>query len=99
MWFEQKFNSLPEKLKVRAYVMDVQGVAKLILNGLGCGVLPSYLVESFTSKNQKLEIFENNHKKVHNHISIAYLKEKTWQPASHELKKYLLENIKSESYC
>jgi DNA-binding transcriptional LysR family regulator len=93
MWFEQRFAANPHKLKVRAYVMDVQGVAKLIKNDLGCGVLPAYLVEALRDRGIELCVFDEAKEKVHNIISIAYLKDKTWLPASLALKNYLLKNL------
>ncbi len=93
MWFEQEFGKMPKKLNVRAYVMDVQGVAKLIKNNLGCGVLPLYVVDSLKNRGIPLIVFDDFKNKVHNIISIAQVKNKTFNRASYELQKYLLKEI------
>jgi DNA-binding transcriptional LysR family regulator len=81
MWFKHHFKSRAGGLNVRATVMDVQGVARLILSGVGCGVLPGYLAEKLRKDGAKLRVFKGSGKALKNAISMAYLPERTFSPA------------------
>lgn len=93
MWFQQNLKMRKLKLNIRGVIMDVQGVAKLVLNHAGVGVLPEYVVKKMQESGNKLHIFKGGPKGAKNTISVANLKNKTWLPAAEEAKKYLLERL------
>ena len=75
MWFDHHLGSRRLKLNVRATVMDVQGMARLITCGTGAGVLPSHLVTKLEGEGHKLHVFKGCGKPLKNTISIAYLRD------------------------
>lgn len=62
------------KLNVRSHIMDVQGVAKFITCGLGCGVLPDHLVTKLKKDGADLYVFEGKGKPLRNEIRLIRLK-------------------------
>jgi DNA-binding transcriptional LysR family regulator len=61
-------------LNVRAHIMDVQGVAKFISQGLGVGMLPNHVVQKLLNEKQNLHVFEGKNKPLRNEIRLARLK-------------------------
>ena len=82
MWFDHHINNHNLTLNVKATVMDVQGVARLILGGLGAGVLPRYLIEKLQKEGHKIHTFKGCGKPLINTISVAYLKDRTQSPSA-----------------
>jgi DNA-binding transcriptional LysR family regulator len=76
--------------------MDVQGVSRLIREGLGAGVLPSYLVEKLQGQGVKLHVFEGKAKPLKNPISVVHLKERTQSPAAEALFEILTKSLVSQ---
>jgi DNA-binding transcriptional LysR family regulator len=81
-------------LDVRVYVMDAQAVAKLILAGIGAGVLPSHLVKKLNHDGPALKVLSGKPQPVINVISLAYFEEKTLTPAAKAILNHLKNNIK-----
>lgn len=96
-WFLNHYGTQAVKLDVRVTVMDVQGVARLILSGLGAGVLPSYLVDRLESEGNKLHRFKASGTPQKNTISIAYLKGRSQSVAVQNTMKSLLGSIRLSS--
>jgi DNA-binding transcriptional LysR family regulator len=96
MWFGHHFSDKGVALNTRAYAMDVQGVSRLIREGLGAGVLPSYLVEKLQGQGVKLHVFEGKAKPLKNPISVVHLKERTQSPAAEALFEILTKSLVSQ---
>jgi len=94
MWFAHHLNSKNLNLTVRATVMDVQGVAHFILNGLGAGVLPGHLVLKLQEEGNKLYTFKGCGKPLKNQISMAYLRERTQSTAARSVMEWLRSSFK-----
>jgi DNA-binding transcriptional LysR family regulator len=94
MWFEHQLGSRNLGLHTRATVMDVQGIARLILSGAGVGVLPGHLVGTLEKEGKKLHKFKGSGKPVKNGISVAFLQERTLSPAASTVLKSLLAAMK-----
>lgn len=77
MWFKHHLESPNLDLNVKATVMDVQGVARLILSGMGAGVIPSHLITKLDKEGKKLHRFKGKGDTLKNAISLAALKERT----------------------
>ena len=93
MWFQQHLGRKKMNLKIAAHLMDVRGVAMMIHNGVGAGVLPHYLIEALRKENIKFYKFKGSGKTLKNRISLASLKEKTHSAAVLELMDYLKEKL------
>lgn len=91
MWFQHHLGVRNLKLNVRATVMDVQGLGRLILNGLGVGVLPHYRVKRLASQGEHLHVFKGSGKPLVNRMSLAYLRERSHSPAVLALLKHFRE--------
>lgn len=90
LWFQHHFKTrAATALNVRATVMDVQGVTRLILSGVACGVLPGYLVGKLRNEGAKLHAFRGSGTPLKNGISIAYIRARTFSPAVLEARTAL----------
>ncbi|MCM2278177.1 MAG: LysR family transcriptional regulator [Oligoflexia bacterium] len=92
MWFAHHLSARNISLNVRATVMDVQGIARLILTNAGAGVLPMHLVSKLLKEGEPLHIFKGCGKPLKNAISVAYLEGRSHAPAA--LK--VLETLRSQ---
>lgn len=72
-WFQHHTRRKNLDLNIRARVMDVEGVARFVIAGLGVGVLPDHKVQKLTNYGYKLHIFEGSNRPFRNVISLAYL--------------------------
>jgi DNA-binding transcriptional LysR family regulator len=98
LWFQHHLGTRHLSLNVRATVMDVQGVSRLIQTGEYAGVLPGHLVEKLQAelpKNKRLHVFEGSGSPLKNGISVAYLKERTQSPASSAVHRSLMQSLRS----
>ena len=64
--------------KVRASLMDVQGMSRMICEGLGVGILPLHVVERLGREGHDLFVFKGSGKPLTNTISLAYLEGRTY---------------------
>ncbi|MEK6578518.1 MAG: LysR family transcriptional regulator [Bdellovibrionota bacterium] len=95
-WFEHHLGARNLKVNVRATVMDVQGVSRLIKTGQMAGVLPGYLVEKLKSEGKKIETFKGSGKTAKNKISVAYLPGRSTSNAAKAIFKSLLESVRAK---
>lgn len=82
MWFAHHLGEPNIRLKVRATIMDVQGIARLVLNELGAGLLPHHVVQKFEDEGFRLYTFKGRGDPLVNTISLAYLKERSYSRAA-----------------
>lgn len=92
-WFAHHVGSKNLALDIRATVMDVQGIARLIVNGVGAGVLPSHLVTTLQKNGLKLTKLKGSGKPLQNRISLVHLRDRSHSPqalaALNELREVL----------
>jgi DNA-binding transcriptional LysR family regulator len=93
-WLQHHFKGRDGSLNLRANAMDVQGVARLILNGLGAGVLPRYAVDQLKQDGKRLHVFEGSGQPLKNKISVARLAGRTQTMAAQLCLDYLKESVK-----
>ena len=92
LWFRHHLKSVPT-IKFRANLMDVQGIGRIICEGLGAGILPLHVVKRLKSEGNVFHIFKGSGKPFLNRISIAHLEGRSFGQAVQSLKQYLLDNI------
>ena len=92
-WFNHHLKLLSPKIRMRASVMDVQAVAKLILSGLGAGVIPVHLVDKLEAEGQVLHRFKASGKPLKNSISIAQLEERSFSRQASALKTWFKREL------
>lgn len=76
-WFKHHFGDETWRLRVRSTIEDSQGVSRLVLAGVGAGILPGHLVRKLEKDGTKLQVFKGKGGPLKNTISIAQLKERS----------------------
>jgi DNA-binding transcriptional LysR family regulator len=95
-WFHHHVGSRNLKLNVRATVLDVQGVLRLIESGICAGILPGYLVARIEAQGHfELYKFKGSGSPLKNVISMAWLPERTISPAATAAMKWFLTELQS----
>lgn len=92
MWFNHHLQSsfIPN---VRASLMDVQGISRIIREGLGAGILPLHVVNRINQAGTSLFVFQGSGDPLHNTISLASLEGRTLSSSAKFTKNYLMENL------
>ena len=97
MWFKHHLNKSHPDLNVRAYIMDVQGIARLIVNRVGVGVLPSHVVQKMQVQGEPIQTFRGCGKPLKNSIGIAKLSQRTLSRAASAAYEWTLTELKKIS--
>ncbi|MCP4912874.1 MAG: LysR family transcriptional regulator [Oligoflexia bacterium] len=88
-WFHFHFKRKSYAPKVRSHLMDVQGMATLISQGLGVGILPFHVIEKLRNSGVKIKTFQEKSEDLINKISLAYNGQRTLTPAAVEAITFL----------
>ncbi|OIQ17060.1 MAG: hypothetical protein BM556_12655 [Bacteriovorax sp. MedPE-SWde] len=91
-WFKHHKNKTFE-LKNRARLMDVQGVARLIIEGVGLGILSRHMVRE-NNLEDKIIVFEGSGTPLYNEINLVKLKGKTMGLTCLNFMDYLVNKMK-----
>lgn len=94
MWFKHHLPKSHPTLKVRGYIMDVQGISRLIVNNVGVGVLPSHVVKKMGGS---VQTFKGCGKSLKNSIGIAKLTQRTLSRAASAAFDWTLAELKKNS--
>jgi DNA-binding transcriptional LysR family regulator len=97
MWFKHHLGKSHPNLNVRAYIMDVQGIARLIVNKVGVGVLPSHVVEKMKTQGDLIQTFRGCGKPLKNSIGIAKLTQRSLSRAASAAYDWTLVELKKFS--
>jgi DNA-binding transcriptional LysR family regulator len=92
-WFHHHLGSRTPQLNVRATVMDVQAVARLVAGSVGAGVIPDYAADELERRGVKIHRFRGSGKAFHNRISLAYLKDRSHSFSVRKCMEYLRQNL------
>lgn len=93
MWFEHHINTKNLHLNVKATVMDVQGVSKFVVNGMGFGIIPHHKFHNLLNQGYDLISFEGCGTELENHISIAYIENRSLSSSATTLLEWLKEEL------
>lgn len=88
-WFERAFGYKKMKLNIASYCFDVQGIAALVKNSMGAGVLPEHVFLRLKESGVHLHQFRSK-SPVNNPISLAYLEQRWNIP----LNKFVITMLK-----
>ena len=89
-WMTQNLKRRNLKLNVKARVMDVQGVARLIGGGLGVGILPDHTYQGVKRYYKNMTVIGEGRKPVINQIHLAHLKGRSFSRGA----QYILEELR-----
>lgn len=92
-WFRHHYKSINIKCNVRSAMMDVQGVAKMIVEGFGVGILPYHYITKLENEGCNFHVFKGNGKILKNTISLVYIQEKTRSERIKILIDYLVNSF------
>ncbi len=94
LWMKHHTQMKGAELDVRAYVMDAQAISRMILQGVGAGVLPGHLVQNLVAQDADIQVLKGSGKPLFNAISLAYLEEKTLNSSSKAVFDFLRQGLK-----
>ncbi len=94
-WFKHHFKTGQFLPQVRASLMNVQGISKMILDGLGLGILPLHVVHKLKKNGHKLYLFKGSGKPLHNAISLARLDKRSANPLVEQTVQYFFKCLRS----
>lgn len=95
LWFGYHYGKKNIHLNIKAWAMNVQGVASLMKQGLGAAILPDHLVEKLIKQGHNLHIFKGKKANLKNDISVVWIKNKPQSQATEELLNFILNNNKN----
>lgn len=94
-WFQHHLKKCYFEGKIKAVLMDVQGVAQLVTHGLGVGVLPKHVVDKLLKSGKDLYVFGEGQNPLYNRLSLASLKGRTHSFQVQAFIEHLQSNLKS----
>lgn len=95
LWFEHHIGSKNLNLDVKATVMDVQGLSKLIVRGMGAGILPDHLFKRLIDQGKSIIKMEGCATPLENSISIAYIENRSLSTPAKTLLNWLQVELKN----
>lgn len=93
-WFKHHLGKNVD-LNIKAQLMDVQGVARLIVENVGLGVLSMHMVKNHKLQ-EKIIILDGKGTPLYNGLNLVQLKGRTMGQASSDFIKYLLETFEEK---
>jgi DNA-binding transcriptional LysR family regulator len=92
-WFRHHFDVPNFSPRIRASLMNVQGMSRMIVEGMGVGILPNHVLEKLQKQGEKIHLFKGSDQPLQNSISLATLKGRTGSPVLNETIKYLIHSL------
>lgn len=97
MWFRYHLGTNFKPLfPLKAHGLTARGVARLIMQGLGAGVLPGHVLEEIQQKGHKIFVIPGKSPPLTNTISLAQVREKTLSSQAIALRQWLEFSLKNE---
>lgn len=93
-WFNFHYKLQNFEPRIRANLMDVDGMSRMIVHGLGVGVLPAHVVKRLNEEGHDIYLFNGCGNELLNPISMAMVANKSATPAVLETIKYLKSEFK-----
>lgn len=90
-WFHTNFDSTPHQLNIVASIMDSNAIARLVIEGVGVGLLPEVLLQQL-EQNQGIHRFKSHHR-VANNIALACLDKRTLTPTASRFMVWIKQTL------
>ena len=94
MWLQHHYGKKNITLNIRAWAMNVQGVATLIKQDMGAAVLPDHVIEKLEKEGARLHRFKGAREGMKNRVSLVWVRKKPLSRAALELKEFLIKEVK-----
>lgn len=94
MWFKHHYGHSNLNTGTRATLMNVQGVAQMIMQNFGVGILPMHMVKNLEDRGEAVHVFKGGETPLLNSISLAYLEGRTFSPAAQETINFIISSLK-----
>ena len=95
MWFKHHLKK-PFIPNVRANLMDVQGMSRIIREGLGAGVLPLHVVNRINKQDgDTLDVFIGQNKPLTNTISLGTVSQRTLSNSAKFCRNFCLNKLQN----
>jgi DNA-binding transcriptional LysR family regulator len=94
-WFHHNYGDDEWRLAVRSTIEDSQGVARLVLSGVGAGILPGHLVRKLEKEGNRLHVFKGKGGPLKNIVSVAQLRERSHTRSVQTALDYLSKEIET----
>ena len=94
LWMKHHTSAKNTDLDVKAYIMDAQAISRLVLHGVGAGVLPGHLVQKLLDHDEDIQVLKGSGSPLMNTISITHLNDKTLSPATKAVFDFLKTQLK-----
>jgi DNA-binding transcriptional LysR family regulator len=79
-WFHHHYQFTQFRPSLRGVLMDVQGMAKMVTEDFGAGVLPLHVAKKLKELGHELHVFEGRGEPLINRLSLIKLKKRTFSP-------------------
>ncbi len=77
--------------------MNDQGLSRLIMLGMGAGVLPVHVIKHLEKTGSEIYQFPGTTEPLKNTISIAYIENHSLNPAINLVREYIVTELKSQN--
>ncbi len=95
-WFKNNYPKFKKfKLNICASMVNVQGVARMIIEDLGVGILPRHRIKKLQNEGHELHLFQDVNDPLLNPISLAHLEGVRKIPLMDEAISFIEESMKS----
>ena len=94
LWMKHHTHAKSPELDVKIYITDASAISKMILRGVGAGVIPGHLVQKLLDEGQEIQVLKGSGTPLINAISVAFLEEKTLTAAAKMTLEFLRGQLK-----
>ena len=94
LWFNYHFGKKNIPLNIRAWAMNVQGVANFVKAHLGAAILPEHAVEKLLQEGAVLHTYKGSKENLTNTISMVKMKNKPFSRTIEDCLAYLERNLR-----
>lgn len=92
-WFHHHFQFNHFRPNLKACLMDVQGIARMVCEHMGAGVLPLHVVKKLKLQKNRLQVFEGQKGPMRNQLNLVTLKKRSLSREAQAAQDYLVTEL------
>jgi DNA-binding transcriptional LysR family regulator len=93
-WFHHHYDFSNFRPRMRAALMDVQGIARMIIDEMGAGVLPLHVVKKLDNHGIPLKVIDGKNGPLRNHLNMVKLKKRSLSREARETLEFITGELK-----